>query len=569
MPEQTVRASQATVKVGGSPLNNQLMSQVLEVVVDQSTNLPHMFMLRLHDNDVQFTDGRQFDVGNEVEIQAETESGADVTIFKGEITAVEPRFREGMDVELAVRGYDKSHRLYREVKSKSYLNVKDSDIASQIAGNCGLSAQVDTTSTVYDHVFQHNQTDMAFLTQRAWRIGYECFVDEGKLYFRKPPASGTTPKLNWGKDLISFMPVMSTAEQVDEVTVKGWDVTKKEAIVGKAQKGTLYAKNGLSSDGANQAATFGTGKKIIVDSPVVSQAEANTLAQARLNEISGAHIQASGSAFRRPDIKAGQFVELANLGKKFSGKYFVTGARHVFTADGLRTEFEVRGLRTGLLSEQLLHQAPMDRWPGAVVGVVTDTGDPDALGRVKVKYPWMTDDAESYWARVISPGAGPEAGLFMVPEVGDEVMVIFEHGDFDRPYVLGGVWNGKDKLPPPGAGASQNEKPLVRTWYSRTGHHISVYDNADNKIEIVTKDGHTLLMSDKDKKIHLVTSGGQELLVDDNAKNVKVKTTGTVNIESTGAMTIKSSGNLTIEGSMIDVKASGPLNLKGAIVNIN
>jgi uncharacterized protein involved in type VI secretion and phage assembly len=418
-------------------------------------------------------------------------------------------------------------------------------------------------------VFQHNQTDMAFLTQRAWRIGYECFAYEGKLYFRKPPTSGTEITLKWGEDLVSFLPVMSTAEQVDEVMVKGWDVTKKEAIVGQAKAGTLYAKNGVSKDGAKQAADFGTGKKIIVDIPVVSQAEANTLAQARLNEISGAHVQATGFAYRRPDITAGKFVTLEKLGNKFSGTYFVTSARHVFTAEGLQTEFEVRGLRTGLLSEQMLHQAPLDRWPGAVVGVVTDANDPDAIGRVKVKYPWMTDDAESYWARVICPGAGPEAGLYMVPEVGDEVMVIYEHGDFDRPYVLGGVWNGKDKVPPPVAGVSGGKQPLVRTWHSRTGHHISVYDNADNKIEIVTAGGHTLLMSDKDKKIHLVTSNGQELLVDDNASNVKVKTTGTVNIESSGAMTIKSSGNLTIEGSMIDVKASGPLNLKGAVVNIN
>jgi len=568
MPEEAVRASQITVKIGGSPLSPEMLNRLIETVVDQSTNLPHMFMLRLHDDDVKFTDGRQFDIGKAVEIQAEKEDNSSVTLFKGEITAVEPQFREGMDVELVVRGYDKSHRLYREVRSKSYMNVKDSDIASQIAGNCGLSAQVDSTTAVYDHVFQHNQTDMAFLTQRAWRIGYECFADEGKLYFRKPPTSGTTATLNWGEDLISFMPVMSTAEQVDEVMVKGWDVTKKEAIVGKAKKGTLYASSTAGGE-YTKAGTFGTGKKIIVDLPVVSQAEANTLAQARLNEISGAHIQATGTAFRRPDIKAGQFVELTKLGKRFSGKYFVTGARHIYSADGLHTYFEVRGLRTGLLSEQMLHSEPLDRWPGAVVGVVTDTNDPEAYGRVKVKYPWMTDDAESFWARVISPGAGPEAGLFMVPDVGDEVMVIFEHGDFDRPYVLGGVWNGKDKIPPPGAGAKAGEKPLVRTWHSRTGHHISVYDDAENKIEIITAGGHKLVMSDKDKKIHLVTSKNQELLVDDNANNVKVKTAGTVNIESTGAMTMKSTGNLTIEGSMIDVKASGPLNLKGAVVNIN
>jgi uncharacterized protein involved in type VI secretion and phage assembly len=158
----------------------------------------------------------------------------------------------------------------------------------------------------------------------------------------------------------------------------------------------------------------------------------------------------------------------------------------------------------------------------------------------------------------------------MVPEVGDEVMVIFEHGDFNRPYVLGGLWNGQHAIPPPGAGAANNEKPKVRTWHSRTGHHISVYDNADNKVEIVTAGGHSLTLDDKNKKIELVTSGGQKLLVDDQGNSLTLETAGTFDIKSTGNLTLKSSANVKIEaGGMMDITASGPLNLKGAVVNIN
>jgi uncharacterized protein len=109
------------------------------------------------------------------------------TLIKGEITALEPVFGEGMVAELVVRGFDKSHRLYRETKSRAFLNKKDSDLAQEIAQAVGLSVQVDATSTVYDHIYQHNQSDLAFLMQRAWRIGYECFVEDGQLYFRKPP----------------------------------------------------------------------------------------------------------------------------------------------------------------------------------------------------------------------------------------------------------------------------------------------------------------------------------------------------------------------------------------------
>lgn len=570
MPATNTTVSQIDVKIGGTSLPEEITNLLQEVVVDQSTSLPHMFTLHFRDQDQKLIDDAKFKPAKEVEISAvRMDNDESIVIFKGEITAVEPHFREGMILDLIVRGYDKSHRMYREVKSRTFLNKKDSDIASQIAGEYGLSAQVDTTSQVHDHIYQHNQTDLAFLMQRAWRIGYECFVDEGKLYFRKPPAStSSSATLTWGEDLISFAPVMTLAEQVDEVIVRGWDVQKKEAIVGKATSGKLYPKISEQT-GDKQAAAFGTGKKTIVNLPVASQAEADTLAQARLDEISGVFVQASGVAHRRPDVRAGKVIKLEDLGTRFSGDYFVTSARHVYSAAGLETEFEVRGLRSGLFGEQLSHQEPMERWPGAVVAVVTDTNDPEGLGRVKVLYPWMSTDHNSFWARVISPGAGPEAGLFMVPEVDDEVMVVFEQGDFNQPYVLGGVWNGKNKVPPPGAGAGSNEKPKVRTWHSLTGHHISVYDNADNKIEIVTAGGHKLVLDDKNKKIELVSTGGAKLTLNDQSSTVDLESKGPLNVKSTGAMSIKSSANLTIEGSMIDVKASGPLNLKGAVVNIN
>lgn len=573
MPQGNRTVSQVYIKINGFDIPEQYMDLLQEAVVDQSTSLPHMFILRFRDPTKTLADEKLFTPGADVEIAAKAEDSTSKTkIFQGEITAVEPQFREGMIFDMAVRGYDKAHQMYRQVKSRTFLNQKDSDIARKIAGEYGLGGgEVTTTSTVYDHVFQHNQSDMAFLMERAWRIGFECFVDGEKLYFRKPPAdSGPAATLTWGEDLRSFFPSMTLAEQVDEVTVKGWDMRAKKAIVGKATKGQLYPANGLPKTGAQYASSFGDGEKIIVNQPVVSQAEANSLAQARLDEISGVFVEASGAAFRRPEIKAGQVVELKNLGDRFSGKYFVTGARHIFNNTGLVTEFDVRGLRSGLLNEQMRHQEPVERWPGAAVAIVTNTEDPDKLGRVKVKYPWLNDDTESWWARVISPGAGPEAGLFIVPEVDDEVMVIFEQGDFNRPYVLGGVWNGKDKVPPPGASAAAKKKPLVRTWYSRTGHQISVYDTADKKIEISTADGHKLILDDKNKKIELVSSTGQKLLVNDQANSIDMETTGKVTIKSDGPMEFKSTASLKIEsGGVMDIKATGPLNLKGAIVNIN
>jgi len=400
------------------------------------------------------------------------------------------------------------------------------------------------------------------LMQRAWRIGYECFVDDGKLYFRRPPGGSARTTLTWGDDLLSFAPRMTLAEQVDEVIVKGWDVERQTPIVGQARSGRLYPAIQESRDGANWAGRFGAGKLVIVDQPVVSQAEADALAAARLDELSGAFVEAEGVAFRRPDVKAGQMVQLDGLGARFSGAYLVTAATHTYTAEGMKTIFTVRGSRTGLLAEQVAGDRPIPRWPGVVTAVITNTDDPNDWGRVKLKFPWMADDAESDWARVVGIGAGPEAGYFVMPDVGDEVLVAFEHGDFSRPCVLGGMWNGQHNLPPEAAAAAGGEKPLVRTWHSRGGHVIATYDNADNKIEIMTAGGHQIVLDDANSKIEIKSSGGLIISLDDSGSKIVVESSNEIQIKASGNMKLEAGGNL-------DIEATGQVNVKGAMVNLN
>lgn len=551
MPESSNLASQIAIKINQTDVSPEIISKLISVMVDQHTHLPNMFTIRFQDTDLSLLDDSQFNLTKSVEISAENASGEKTTLMKGEITALEPEFKEGMIAELVVRGYDKSHRLYRETKSKAYVNAKDSDLATQIAQTVGLQAEVEPTPTVYNHIFQHNQSDLEFLTQRAWRIGYECFISEDKLHFRKPPRDEARLTLTWGSELSSFFPRITLAEQVDEVIVKGWDWDKQEAIVGKANKGKLYPKTDENKDGAQWAQEFGSGKMVFVDQSVISQAEADALAAARLDEISGSFIEAEGSAFRCPQITAGKTIKLEGLGQRFSGTYLVTNATHLFTEEGLKTTFSVRGSRTGLLTEQVTHTSPIDRWHGVVIGIVTNTDDPKNAGRVKVKFPWLSEDVESDWARVSGFGAGNQAGLFILPAVGDEVLVIFAHGDFSQPYVLGAVWNGQSSPPSETTGAASGEKPLVRTWRSKEGHRITVYDNADKKIEIITKDGRTITLDDAKRMILLETP------------EVKVK------MENNG-LTIDSDMNITIKaGANLNLEASGQVTIKGAMINMN
>ena len=137
-----------------------------------------------------------------------------------------------------------------------------------------------------------------------------------------------------------------------------------------------------------------------------------------------------------------------------------------------------------IFSQLMAPSEAESRFYGVALGVVTNNKDPDKLGRVKVKLPWMDEQAESYWARIVSPMAGKERGFFFLPEVDDEVLVAFEHGDPEHPFVMGALWNGKDKPPLDNADGKND----VRVIKSRSGHVIRLTDKqGEEKIEIVDK----------------------------------------------------------------------------------
>lgn len=126
---------------------------------------------------------------------------------------------------------------------------------------------------------------------------------------------------------------------------------------------------------------------------------------------------------------------------------------------------------------------------GPVIGVVSNIADPNRLGRVKVRYPWLKD-SESPWARVVSFMAGSNRGAVFRPEVEDEVLVLFDHGDMRFPYVLGGLWNGKDKMPEERGSDGGNAVRLIK---SRSGHQILFDDTAGaEKVTVIDKAGNSI-----------------------------------------------------------------------------
>lgn len=200
---------------------------------------------------------------------------------------------------------------------------------------------------------------------------------------------------------------------------------------------------------------------------------------------------------------------------------------------------------------------PRDPIAGPVVAIVTNNEDPDGLARVKVSLPWLSDQNESGWARVCTPMAGKKRGIFFLPEVEDEVLVVFEHGDPRRPVVLGGLWNGVDKPPVDSSEGGNNERAI----YSRSGHRLRFIDEAEaEKIEISSSDGSNKILIDIAESTITITADSEIRLAAPNGK---------VSIEATD-IEIKASASVAIEaGSSLEVKASNDMTLEGATIKLN
>lgn len=184
---------------------------------------------------------------------------------------------------------------------------------------------------------------------------------------------------------------------------------------------------------------------------------------------------------------------------------------------------------------------------GVVVGLVTNNKDPDGMGRVKVKFPWLSDQEESWWARIAVPMAGPSRGTYFLPEVDDEVLVAFEHGDVRFPYIIGAIWNGKD-APPTTNSDGQNNIRLIK---SRSGHVIRFDDtNGNEKVEIIDKQGtNSITIKSSDNSITICCNGKMQL----SANGIEISSQAEIKIEAAATMDIKAGAPLTIQGSVVNI----------------
>src|SRR5579863_9910464 len=172
----------------------------------------------------------------------------------------------------------------------------------------------------------------------------------------------------------------------------------------------------------------------------------------------------------------------------------------------------------------------MARIKGVVTGIVVDVNDPNGEGRIRVEFPWMGGQNKSYWAPVATLISGGGRGSWFMPEVGDEVLVAFEQEDAEHPFVLGFLWNGKQKPP----------------------------ETSSHKRLLKSVKGHTVLLDDTDgsEKIEITTGKGLKITMDDTSNSITIQASDSVTVKASKSITIQASEQVLVQATDVSVKAT-------------
>ncbi|MEI2732810.1 MAG: VgrG-related protein [Dermatophilaceae bacterium] len=577
-------SSTLVIELDGALLPHPAAAQLVSATLDESVNAPALFILRFLDEGADVLTKARAKIGGSIKLKVHRSGSTTpiVLLNEGEVTGLQTEITPA-GTQTVIRGYDKSHRLTRGLRFRAFRDTAVGEIARKVVTGVGVTYTPGTQRTgptapaPPPHLSQPGLTDWDFLQRLAVRTGAAVTTTDGKVSLgplaEAKPLSGSKEArknalvLEKGVNLVSLRATLTAGDQVPQVQVRAWDVATKKTI-----RAAVKAYTGTANlDGATPG-RFAADVKAsdwIESVPTLPDADScTTMARSLADRLAGSYAELDGVARGNAALRAGIVVQLVGAGKSFDGTYTLTSTRHEFTKDrGYLTAFTVsnRSDRTayGLMSGAA-GTGRRGRWDGAIVGIVTNIKDPEKRGRVKVTFPVLPDDFESTWARTVQPGAGKQRGAMVLPEVNDEVLVVFGMGDFDEPYVLGGLYNGMDKpvegsVPDVDSGSGTVQR---RAFVSRTGMAIEIIEGqSDATLTVSTNKGdqRITLTQSANKGIEIISEGPLTVTA---KKDVKVSSSG-------GSIEVASStGDLTLKGTKVTIDAKSDVQVNGVNVKL-
>ncbi|MBC3981868.1 VgrG-related protein [Streptomyces sp. AC536] len=556
-------------------------AQLVSCVVDENVGLPDTAVLTYRDDRHEFLSANGITIGTPLRVSVMTaKNQARQPLFSGEVTALELD-QDGTGAFTVLRAYSKAHRLQRGRKVVAYRNMTTAAIVRKVAAGAGLACgRVQAPAITHQQLSQANVSDWDFLQYLARESGAHVRVDDkGLLQFTQPAKAARAPApttsaghnplvLQFGSNLLALRAGLSAADSAARVQVRGWNTTTKKPLVAE-QPSVVSGTVAPGLKPATVATKFGKAARVAVtDTPYRTQAETTAVARATAEQVAAGFAELEAVVEGNPELRAGKPIALGNVGQAFTGRYTATAVQHVLEPHGgYRTTLWVsaspdrslNGLVTGANAPD---RGP--RMPGLAIGVVTDVREPNRSerGAVRLKFPWLDTTYVSDWVRTVQWG-GKGGGGVVSPEVNDEVLVGFEQGLLDSPYVIGGLYNGVDKPSP-------HDVPLIdkvsgkvnrRSVASRSGHRVELLDApapGPSGLRLVTGDERLeVRMDDRRDRIEVTVYAGPK-----RAATSVVLDRRSITLDA-------GQGTVTLKGRQVDISGSAGVNIDGTRVGVS
>jgi len=388
-----------------------------------------------------------------------------------------------------------------------------------------------SSSDSMPYTVQYKESAYAFINRLAAKKGEWFFYNGKDLIFGKLPAKSF--ELHYGKDLSHF----DFSLKLDDLKFKymAYDYLNEEDLSSDSGAQKVSKMSDKAKVAYNSSEKLYTHETLSLYNHPLSESNAQSHLDSRVKLIKSAQasglISMSGSSDNPNlilgcEIKIIESVKQDDKSKKVEhGTFIITSLAHSCDLSGnyqnnftaIPVEIEVPPFTTP-------HAIPFCETQSAKV---MDNNDPNALGRLRVQFLWQkNDNAVSPWVRMITPHSGLEKGFYFTPEIGDEVLVAFEGGNAEKPYVIGSHYHGKAK--PDTLFDKDNNIKAIRT---RSGHTIEFIDkdgSEELKIYDYKKDNYVITLASHSSEITIESKG-----------NIDIKAEGDMSMEAVGDMKIK------------------------------
>lgn len=548
--------SLATYKIFSEGTELPASVGVAMISIQKAVNKVPTARLVLYDGDVAAADfvlsaGDLFVPGKELEIRAGY-NNVEEPLFKGII------IRHGLEVsekasKLTLELKDPVVKMTVGRKNKYFFESKDSEIIEEVIGSySGLTADVEATTATHPEMVQYYVTDWDFILTRAEVNGKISMIEDGKVRILKPETSADAKlELQYGTNVVEFQAEMDARTQYSASKSLSWDLANQELKEAEANDPGMDFQSNLS--GSDLADVIGLSDFRLQHSGGLDDQELQAWAEAKMMRSRLSKIQGQVKILGENTIKPGDMVSLAGFGERFNGKAFVSSVYHEISPNrkwfthlglGLDSKF-ISSLYEDVLDVPAAGLVPAIQ--GLHIGKVTALEDPLGENRVKIIIPIIDPSSEGTWARMGSPDAGDERGIFFMPEIGDEVIVGFINEDPRDPVILGNLYSSAKPAP-----FTQSDENHQKGIVTRSKIKL-VFDDEKKSISIETPNGNKITLSDDE---------GSILLEDENGNKATLSSDG-ISLESAKDIILKASGDVKIEGSGIEIKASAQLKAEG------